>query len=243
MVADFLEHPATSTHILAMAGTCSAPGTWQRQLLEKLLTLPFQRDRTWNIAAALGWTVINCDIDVLDQWFRTGLAELEDPSIGKLLARALYRSGKNGNVLVASGAIFDRRFDDEVRTGMASAMVDGGTYSDGVELLALGYQETGGTPPSAFLANRVAGARDQAGVLAKRRLLAAVLSRANGEGAIPVLNAILSDALTYDRSHPWFVEVGDTVESIAQGSRPVPAAIRSFVAERANRFRASGAGR
>lgn len=244
LVREYAADPNEGIDILALAAVCPESGTWQEELLRRILELPDDPTRLWNLAAALKWTVTNCDTnDLVDAWLRRQLRETSIEGVTVNLAAGLYASGREVNRRAARAALFDPRLRNETRTQIGGSMV-GADHVEALEQIALGYAEFGTPPPSLFLVNAIGStaAEGPDGVQAKRRLLQAVLERPDGAGAVRIMNTILSDVLGYDRSHPWFVEVAETVSSISRGHISVSPELRKFVTDRVERFRPSNGG-
>lgn len=229
LVSDFASDPVGRTDILEMAALCPTPGTWRWDLLTAILALPDNRALSDRFSASLGWTMLNCDHhEPIAEWFRRKATTSDDWPMLRLVVRDLYKTATEENRNAARVAIFNPQIDDDMRTAIAATMI-GGDATAGLEQISIGYREHGTAPPSSFLSWALSEAPGAEGLRAKRALLASVLARPAGRGAITIMNAVMSSALSYHTEDPWFRAVVSSAEAIQRHPDASPE-LRTFLA-------------
>lgn len=245
MVADFDADPWDIQMLGITVRDCPPrPGTWQFEYLTGVLSLPVRPELDESLASFLAAALkVGCESDLLSRWLRDFLVRSDRG--GYLVARVaaeLGNSTSEENRLAALRAMFDPRYNDLTRGGVAGLwVVDSSTpLHDELILVAEAYDRVDGVPPAQVLAGAIPLVRrregEGVGLEALRALLDAVTERPDAPGAISIMNGLLSNAVNLEPDDPWMQELGAAAEEFADGRRPAPSDVRQFVSDRLDRF-------
>jgi len=246
LVERFLEDPSTriagwGVPIPAMAGTCPDPGTWQRQLLGRLLAVvPPDGPHAGVFIGAQTYNVTRCGIPELDSWYHRTLVTSGTQYFVSNVARGLWLSGRAENRAAVVSALFDEEARQDMRDAIAGQLVstEHGLGTAGLlQVLADGYRLHGTAPPrSATMAHLRASDADPV------ELLRAWRDRPEAPGSTGLLALLVDDALSA-RHHnlpgaeQWSREVSGVLEAVLEDEIPVSQEVRQEVERLITRFR------
>jgi hypothetical protein len=252
LVERFLEDPSTriagwGVPIPAMTGTCPDPGTWQRQLLGRLLAVvPADGPHAGVFIGTQTYNVTRCGIPELDSWYHRTLVTSGTQYFVYNVARGLWLSGRAENRAAVVSAIFDEEVREDMRDAIAGQLVstEHGLGTAGLlQILADGYRLHGTAPPGhASMIQLALSHADPGGRSAKVELLRAWRDRPEAPGSARLLALLVNDALSA-RHHDlhgaeeWSREVSSVLEAVLDDEIPVSDQLRQEVERMIARFR------
>lgn len=120
LAAEFARDPGYPIH--HFFGPCPEEGTWQRDLLRLLLEHPINSRQAEALIIAFSYYVQNCDIPELDAWGREAVVSTPSNYSARLVASALWQSGRDDNRSAVLSALFDPEIDASLREAMGDQL-------------------------------------------------------------------------------------------------------------------------
>jgi len=252
LVERFLEDPSTriagwGVPIPSMVGRCPDPGTWQRQLLGRLLAVvPPDGPHAGMIIGTQTLNAARCEIPELDSWYHRTLVTSGTRYYVSNVARGLWLSGRAEKRAAVVRAMFDEEVSGDMRDAIAGQLVstEHGLGNAGLlQILADGYRLHGVAPPGhATMIQLALSHADPVGRSVRADLLRAWRDRPEAPGSARLLALLVDDALSA-RHHDlpgaeqWSREVSGVLEAVLDDEIPVSDQLRQEVERLITRFR------